>query len=206
MKNIACFSNNQDFLNDLILQLNYHASEFVVCDEKSSPDIAIIDENIKTYNKIRADYPNIPLVFLNSLKADFTENGLNIFLKKPFSLARLFDILRSANNKLSASTEGNILFGGYKLCPMEKIIENIGTEDKIKLTEKEIDIIKYLHKHCGKYVSKTELQKNVWKYSDEVSTHTVETHIYRLRRKVEKNGAPQLILTDKGGYKINLES
>ena len=63
----------------------------------------------------------------------------------------------------------------------------------------------YLHKYSNEYINKNELQKNVWKYNEEVSTHTIETHIYRLRRKVEKNGAPQLILTDKGGYKLNME-
>lgn len=206
MKHIACFSDNRDFIDDLTLQISRYVAEFAICDDKTAPDIAIVDEDIKLYKKARVTYPNIPLIFLGSQKADFEENSLNIYLKKPFLLTRFFDILRSANNKLAASSEGHISFGAYKLRPLEKIIENTENGSITKLTEKEIDIIRYLYKYSEEYISKIDLQKNVWKYNDEVSTHTVETHIYRLRRKVEKNGAPQLILTDKGGYKINIES
>ena len=65
--------------------------------------------------------------------------------------------------------------------------------------------MKYLYKTSGHYVSKGDLQRNVWKYSEDVATHTIETHIYRLRQKVEQNGGRRLIVTDNGGYMLQQE-
>ena len=59
-----------------------------------------------------------------------------------------------------------------------------------------------MYKAQGTYVSKTDLQLNVWKYSEDVTTRTIETHIYRLRQKVEQNGGRRLIVTDNGGYML----
>ena len=73
-----------------------------------------------------------------------------------------------------------------------------------KLTEKEVSVIKYLYKNAGKIVSKNDLIQEVWEYSADVATHTVETHIYRLRQKVEQNKTEnQIILTSEGGYQLN---
>ena len=208
MTGIAFYSDNIDFIADLKTQIAKYAPEFKSCenDDEVVPDIAIIDDNPQQYNHIRNKIKSIPLIYLYADKPLMEQNSLNISLKKPFSLAHFFDILRSANNKLDNSKDGYLLFGFYELHPLEKEIKNISTDELIKLTEREVEIIKYLYKFRDIFVSKTELQKNVWKYNEDVSTHTVETHIYRLRRKVEKNGAIQLILTDKGGYKLNTET
>lgn len=204
---IAFYSDNEDFISDLKAQVERYAPEFKPCDgEQKTPDIAVIDDNIAEYNRIRTDFKNIPLLFLFNDKPVTTQNSLNISLKKPFILAHFFDILRSANNKLDNSKDGYLSFGDYELHPIEKEIKNCHDNKLVKLTEREVGIIKYLYKFSDNFISKNELQKNVWKYNENVSTHTVETHIYRLRRKVEKNGASQLILTDKGGYKLNLEN
>lgn len=207
MSNIAFFSNNDDFKQDLITQVEKYAPELKVCDEEeTSPDIAVIDEDGTVYAEVRKLYPDIPLIFLVSGTSEIEENGLNIVLQKPLMLSVFLDVLRSANNKLDSSSDGYINFGSYQLRPIDKEIENTKTGEVIKLTEKEVSIIKYLYKYKDSYINKNNLQENVWKYNVDVSTHTVETHIYRLRRKVEKNGAPQLISTDKGGYKLNMEN
>ena len=206
MSNIAFYSDNQDFVNDLIVQIEKYAPEFKACDSETAPDVVLIDEDMEKYNQLRHDYQNVPLIFLFTDNCEIKANSLNILLKKPFSLVHFFDILRSANNKLDNSKDGYLDFGAYQLRPVEKELENVLNQIVVKLTEREVAIIKYLYKFKNVYVSKNELQKNVWKYNEDVSTHTVETHIYRLRRKVEKNDAPQLILTDKGGYKLNLEA
>lgn len=207
MSTIAICSENQDFAEDLRIQTEKYVPEFKVCDidEEILPDVVIIDDKVEVFAEIRALYKNIPLIFLASGKYEIVESGLNIVLKKPFSLMRFLDVLRSANNKLDNSEEGYLNLGAYELRPSDKEIENINNSEITKLTEKEVNILKYLYKFADAYISKNDLQKNVWKYNENVSTHTVETHIYRLRRKVEKNGAPQLILTDKGGYKLNTE-
>ena len=207
MSNIAFYSQNVDFKADLVAQITRYAPEFKPCDDNEiAPDIAIIDDNMTEYNRIRSEIKNIPLIFLFKDKPLPIDNSLNINLKKPFALSHFFDILRSANNKLDNSEDGYLNFGIYELHPLEKEIKNCRNNDIIKLTEREVGIIKYLYKFSNTFISKNELQKNVWKYNEDVSTHTVETHIYRLRRKVEKNNAQQLILTDKGGYKLNLEN
>lgn len=206
MSNILIYSNNKDFADDLILQTIRYVPEFVIIDDEDIiPDVAVIDEDTEKFMQIREQYKNIPLIFLSSDNQKILQSRLNISIKKPFQLMKFFDILKSANNKLDNTVDGYLVFGIYELHPSEKEIKNLVSAEIIKLTEKEVSIIKYLHKYLNEYINKNELQKNVWKYNEEVSTHTIETHIYRLRRKVEKNGAPQLILTDKGGYKLNME-
>lgn len=208
MTGIAFCSDNSDFIADLRAQIEKYAPEFKSCDndDEIAPDIAIIDENPQEYHRIRNQLKSIPLIYLYTDKPLTEQNSLNISLKKPFSLMHFFDILRSANNKLDNSKDGYLSFGSYELHPLEKEIKNCISNEVIKLTEREVEIIKYLYKFRDIFISKTELQKNVWKYNEDVSTHTVETHIYRLRRKVESNGSAQLIITDKGGYKLNMET
>ncbi len=208
MTGIAFCSDNSDFIADLRAQIEKYAPEFKSCDndDEITPDIAIIDDNPQEYHRIRNQLKSIPLIYLYADKPLTEQNSLNISLKKPFSLMHFVDILRSANNKLDNSKDGYLSFGSYELHPLEKEIKNCISNEVIKLTEREVEIIKYLYKFRDIFISKTELQKNVWKYNEDVSTHTVETHIYRLRRKVEKNGASQLIITDKGGYKLNMET
>lgn len=96
-------------------------------------------------------------------------------------------------------------FNQYELRPSKKEILNLRNGEVIKLTEKEVAIIKYLYKAKDKIVSKTNCCKEVWGYSPEVTTHTIETHIYRLRQKVEhEDTSAQIILTSDGGYQLKI--
>ena len=80
---------------------------------------------------------------------------------------------------------------------------NLRNNEVIKLTEKEVAILKYLYKSPERIVTKNELLQEVWGYAPEVTTHTIETHIYRLRQKVEhENPEAQLIITLDGGYRL----
>jgi DNA-binding response OmpR family regulator len=74
---------------------------------------------------------------------------------------------------------------------------------KIRLTEKETAILRYLYRAGQKPVSRETLLQEVWGYNSGVTTHTLETHVYRLRQKVEKDAAsPAILVTDGGGYKL----
>ena len=96
-----------------------------------------------------------------------------------------------------------MVFNQYELHPLAKEIVNLRNNELVKLTEKEVAVIKYLYKSKDKIVTKNDLLKDVWDYNAEVTTHTIETHIYRLRQKVEhENAEAQLILTEDGGYKL----
>lgn len=198
MAHILFISNNEDFAEDLKAQILRFAPDFSFVE--NAPDLLLIDENSECCNELRQKYPTIPLIFLS---AENKENDiLNIYVKKPFSLMSFLDVLRAANNNLDNSADGYLTFNDYELRPNLREIVDIQSGDVIKLTEREIDILKYLYKNQGHYVSKSDLQRNVWKYNEEVATHTIETHIYRLRQKVEQKGGRRLIVTENGGYML----
>ena len=106
-------------------------------------------------------------------------------------------------SRFDNTSDGYLYFNNFELRPANKEIINLRNNESTKLTEKEVSILKYLYKSRGRIVSKNELLQEVWEYSPEVTTHTIETHIYRLRQKVEQNSPEiQLILTDEGGYSL----
>ena len=184
------------------MQIAEFVPEITVCSE--NPDIVLVDEDYKEYARLRSLHPVIPMVFLSADKRD-NSDVLNINIAKPFVLGNLFDILRAANNKLDNSSDGYLVFGDYELHPNTKEIIILPENKKLKLTEKEVEILKFLYKNRREFISRNVLQKHVWKYNEEATTHTVETHIYRLRRKVEKQGVKRLILTENGCYKLNMD-
>lgn len=98
----------------------------------------------------------------------------------------------------------DIAVGPYTFKSQEKsLVKEDGEE--IALTDREVDILAYLVRRPGKPVSRDELLKNVWQYQEGVDTHTLETHIYRLRQKIEKQvDAPSILMTTEGGYSLHL--
>ena len=202
MVKVCIVSENQDFKTDLVMQLAKYVEGFAEND--TMPDMAIVDENRKQAEQLRRDYPSIPIILLTRDNAETTDY-LNPILHKPFSLLSLMDMVAAANNKLDNSDEGFLLFNGYRLQPTSRLIVDLPSGAETKLTEKEVSIIKYLYKALPESVSKNDLQVNVWQYHEAVTTHTVETHIYRLRQKVEKSSGRQMIRTDNGRYKLNTD-
>jgi len=97
-----------------------------------------------------------------------------------------------------------IFLGDYIFKPQEKALSREGNED-IALTDREVDILAYLIRHRQTPVSREALLKNVWQYQEGVDTHTLETHIYRLRQKIEASAEePRVLLTVEGGYRLHL--
>ena len=125
------------------------------------------------------------------------------YVSKPFVLSSFLNLIKSALNFILASDAAVISFNTYELFPLEKEIKNLKTGEKVKLTEREVSMILYLYKMKGKATTKSEFLKEVWGYNPNASTHTIETHIYRLRQKIEKNADwPELISTENGGYRL----
>src|SRR2546425_9889205 len=86
--------------------------------------------------------------------------------------------------------------------PSSKVLLN-PKGNKVRLTDKETAILRYLYRAGQRPVSRETLLQEVWGYNSEVTTHTLETHIYRLRQKVEKDAAsPAILVTEAGGYKL----
>ncbi len=200
MPKVLMLSQNEVFKNDLVSQIKYHAPEFAICREEDCPDVVVIDNNGSLAEEWREK--KIPLIYLNNKDADFVLPDGQV-LNKPINLETFLDALKAASRLFENSQSGSLEFGNYILYPSQREIVDVVTDKVCKLTEKEVAIIKYLYKNAGSYVSKQDLLREVWEYADDATTHTVETHIYRLRQKVE-DGREQLIETSEGGYKLKI--
>ena len=209
MPNILLLSNNEDFAADLSEQITLYAHGFNVLpqdDENSLIDMIILDERAQDLKTLRAHHPNTPIILLQKDGDDSVESSvLNQVIFKPLSLEGLLNQIQAGINLVDNSEAGYLNFNRYELRPLQKEIYNERNSETIKLTEKEVAIIKFLYKNKDKNVSKNDLLQEVWGYSPDASTHTIETHIYRLRQKVEhEDTSAQLIVTEDGGYKLVL--
>ncbi len=123
-------------------------------------------------------------------------------IRKPFRLETLLDTLHVALAAL-ISSGGELKLNGCCLNIAAREIRYPDERLPVKLTEREVAILKYLYKSGSKIVGKAELLAEVWGYNPEATTHTVETHIYRLRQKIEQESGPvQVITTRENGYKL----
>ena len=202
MSNILLLSENSIFKEDLIDQIKHHVSDFEIVDDYNIADIIIIDEDLEQF-KICEKNKNVPIIFLSKEGVDDVK--AQAVLQKPFSLSEFIDTLKASINIFENSSEGCLEFNKYILYPSRKEIYDKKLKIMIKLTEREVSVIKYLYKNAGKIVSKNDLMQEVWEYSPDVATHTVETHIYRLRQKVEQDDTlNQFIITSDGGYQLKI--
>ena len=203
MTNLLIVSENKEFAEDLSSQISFFDENFAVFspdDTEDSIDIILIDEDKNTIEYYREKYKRVPLIFLTS-DEDFYADDIYKIIKKPFVLNDLLITLSSCLNLVENTQDGYIRFNNYELRPIKKEILCVRTGKIVKLTEKEVAIIKYLYKASGRLVYKNELLEDVWNYNSEVATHTLETHIYRLRQKVEKGDKrSKFIITRDGGY------
>ncbi len=130
------------------------------------------------------------------------ESGANDYVAKPFRFAVLLARIRAQLRQHEASEDAVFTIGPYTFRPSSKILLN-PKGNKVRLTEKETAILRYLYRAGQRPVSRETLLQEVWGYNSGVTTHTLETHIYRLRQKVERDAAsPSILVTEAGGYKL----
>jgi len=130
------------------------------------------------------------------------EAGANDYVVKPFKFAVLLARIRAHLRQHEQSEDATFAIGPYTFRPSSKMLtEEAG--GKIRLTEKETAILKYLYRAGDKSVTRDVLLHEVWGYNSGVTTHTLETHIYRLRQKIERDPSnAELLVTESGGYKL----
>jgi DNA-binding response OmpR family regulator len=156
---------------------------------------------------IRKNGFKAPIVMLTGHDTDSDtilglESGANDYVVKPFRFAVLLARIRAQLRQHEASEDAVFTIGPYSFRPSSKVLLNPKGQ-KIRLTEKETAILRYLYRAGESPVSRETLRQEVWGYNSGITTHTLETHIYRLRQKVEKDaGLPALLVTEAGGYKL----
>ena len=129
--------------------------------------------------------------------------GANDYVAKPFRLGELMARLRAQLRQHEASEDAVFVIGPYSFQPAHKLLLDAAAKKKVRLTEKEAAILRFLYRSGEKPVSRETLLGEVWGYNAGVNTHTLETHIYRLRQKIEKDPSnSELLLTETGGYKL----
>ena len=130
------------------------------------------------------------------------ESGVNDYVNKPFRFAVLLARIRAQLRQHEASEDAVFTIGHYTFRPGSKLLVN-PKGSKVRLTEKETAILRYLYRAGRKPISREILLQEVWGYNSGVTTHTLETHIYRLRQKVERDASnPSILVTEAGGYKL----
>jgi DNA-binding response OmpR family regulator len=146
-----------------------------------------------------------PIIILTASDSDEDtivglKSGANDYIAKPFRFAVLMARVEAHLRSHETSEEAVYRIGPYTFRPSAKLL--FEGPMRIRLTEKETNILKFLQR-AGDTVSRDVLLHEVWGYNPAVTTHTLETHIYRLRQKIEKDPAhAQILITESGGYRL----
>jgi DNA-binding response OmpR family regulator len=131
------------------------------------------------------------------------DSGANDYVTKPFRLGVLLARLRAHLRQHAQSEDAVFTIGQYSFRPAAKMLVEADTEKKVRLTEKETAILKYLYRAGQRVIDRETLLHEVWGYNPGVTTHTLETHVYRLRQKIERDPSDaKLLVTETGGYKL----
>ncbi len=149
-----------------------------------------------------------PIIMLTGADTDADtilglESGANDYIVKPFRLNVLLARIRAQLRQHEQSEDAVFTIGPYTFRPAAKLMVAGDDGQKVRLTEKETAILKYLYRTGDKVVSRDVLLNEVWGYNAGVTTHTLETHIYRLRQKIEPDPSnAKLLVTEPGGYRL----
>lgn len=183
-------------------------------------DLVILDVELpdmggrEVCRHLRADGLMAPIVMLTASDSDSdTIRGLNAgatdYVSKPFKLGVLVARIRAHIRQFEHSDDAVLCIGPFDFRPGAKMLVSETSQGKgpggeqIRLTDKEAQILKFLYLHGDQVVSRDELLGEVWGYNANVTTHTLETHVYRLRQKMESDPShAKILVTEPGGYRL----
>ena len=222
-KTILIIDDDDDLREALAEQLALHeafrpvqastATEGVRMGREVRADLILLDVDLpdmdgrEACRLLRKDGVSTPIIMLTGQSSDSDtvlglESGANDYVTKPFRFAVLLARIRAHLRSHEQSEDAVFRIGPYEFRPAAKVLIDDKAK-KVRLTEKETNILKYLYRAGAKAVSREELLTEVWGYNAGVTTHTLETHVYRLRQKIESDPAnAKLLLTELGGYKL----
>ena len=159
--------------------------------------------------RLRKQGQKIPIIMLTGSDAETDvvrglDSGANDYIAKPFRLAELLARIRAQLRTFENSEDAVFTIGPYTFRPSAKLLQDPARARRIRLTEKEAAILKFLYRAGTRAVARQVLLNEVWGYNAAVTTHTLETHIYRLRQKIEPDPAnARLLVTEGGGYRLD---
>jgi DNA-binding response OmpR family regulator len=159
--------------------------------------------------KLRRQGKRMPVIMLTGHGEEIDivsglEAGANDYIAKPFRFPELLARVRAQLRVFDNSEDAVFTVGPYLFRPAAKLLVETERNRRTHLTDKENAILKFLYRAGGRAVPRQVLLNEVWGYSSSVTTHTLETHIYRLRQKIEPNRMEcRLLLTEVGGYRLN---
>jgi len=186
--------------------INFNSLYEILDEIKENLSFKIIKFENKEYFKKKLDLNKIDCLIISKtdhkllLNDNITDKNFLDLNDLPLSLKKLLEVINIKLIKLKFNQQSNVIIKGYELNLNSKFISK-GILS-LKLTEKEIEIILYLNNTKIKH-NVADLQKNIWGYSADMETHTVETHIYRLRKKIsDLFDDEKFILSHKNGYFI----
>jgi DNA-binding response OmpR family regulator len=189
------------------------AAKAIATIQQDQVDLVVMDVGLpdmdgrEAIRSLRHDGFKAPVIMLTGHDSDADtilglESGANDYVTKPFRFAVLLARIRSQLRQHEASEDAVFTIGPYSFRPAGKLLQG-AKGAKVRLTEKETAILRYLYRAGQRPVSRETLLQEVWGYNSGVTTHTLETHIYRLRQKVEQDAAnPAILVTEAGGYKL----
>ncbi|MDE2357471.1 MAG: response regulator transcription factor [Alphaproteobacteria bacterium] len=179
------------------------------------PDLVLLDVDLpdgdgrQVCAALRASGLGAPIIMLTAADGDQDtilglESGATDYVTKPFRFNVLLARLRAHLRTHEQSEAAVLVIGPYEFRPADRMLRDARGR-KLRLTDKEASILKYLYRAGEKAVGREELLKEVWGYNSAVTTHTLETHVYRLRQKIEPDPAhARLLVTEAGGYRLAL--
>lgn len=180
---------------------------------KNHVDILLLDINLPDMDgrelcgHLRRQGHNIPILMLTGSDGEADtilglNSGANDYITKPFRFGVLLARIRAHLRQHEQNETASFKIGSYMFRPGTKQLCN-DDGNKIRLTEKESAILKYLYRSGSQPVSREILLHEIWGYRTDISTHTLETHIYRLRQKIETDPQQsEMLVTVPGGYKL----
>jgi DNA-binding response OmpR family regulator len=185
--------------------------------EDGRPDAIILDVGLPDgdgcdfCSSLRKSGFNMPIIILtgSSGEADIVRGlsaGASDYISKPFRSAELTARLHAQLRSFDRSEDAAFTIGPFAFYPSKKLLRDPNKKQTIRLTDKEVSLLKFLLRSDGP-VDRNVLLDEVWGYNSGVSTHTIETHIYRLRQKLEADPSnPILLMTHELGYGLQQDA
>jgi len=222
-RTILIVDDDDDLRSTLVEQLSLY-EEFKILDEPTAGkgiasvraglvDLLVMDVGLpdmdgrEAVKMLRKSGFKAPIIMLTGHDTDSDtilglEAGANDYVTKPFRFAVLLARIRAQLRQHEQSEDATFTVGPYTFKPSQKLmIDQRGS--KIRLTEKEASIIRYLYRAGKAVVKRDTLLEEVWGYNSGVTTHTLETHVYRLRQKIERDPSKaEILVTESGGYRL----